>query len=63
MLSKIAAIKTRKIIGKSESMDAEFARTQELIKAEEVKILEEEFFKFVEQNDEDLDHLAIFNML
>lgn len=34
-----------------------------MIKEEEVKILKKEFFDFVRANSDDLDHLAIFNML
>ena len=34
-----------------------------MIKEQEIKILKKEFFDFVKDNSDDLDHLAIFNML
>ena len=44
-------------------MDEEVARQQAIIKVQEIKILQQEFFTFVHKNNDDIDHLAIFTLL
>lgn len=63
MLSKIAAISNTHKIQRDHMMDEAIVRQQEQIKKEEIKILKQDFFTFVQTNNEDLDHLAIFTLL
>ena len=62
MLSKIGAITAHKI-NDGPKMDEEVARQQAMIKVQEIKILQQEFFTFVHKNNDDIDHLAIFTLL
>lgn len=43
--------------------DVELIEMQKRIKKEEIKVLKNDFFDFVKKNNDDLDHLAIFNLL